>query len=327
MSPFVCSTSRWKWFYFSPCSHSNSVFEQGIFVSVLYCFLSTDVRDAIRRQYRRFAARRSANSVRRNARNNRSSKYGNGESFCLGTTPGEQRAALFIAPTHFRSKFKGRAESSRSQPSKSPSPETMNNILPPSQTPSPPSVNGNDAMPVTTKSSTPFGRGSGRQVSIPLKDFNNILKKNWEHVNFTLSTYPSLSFLHYFWEKRVSGMCSYVKLIELKYFQYSADTEGSLERKLDWGEGRAKRKYWNLFLGIISVSGFDAFSFLVNFWVKITLQHVTYAGDIASISRSCVVTYCMKGKGWLFFWTNQIQWTTSQLLTWISTLINVNSQY
>ncbi|OXA51482.1 Corticotropin-releasing factor receptor 1 [Folsomia candida] len=115
----------------------NTVFQstQGIFVSVLYCFLSSDVRDAIRRQYRRFAARRSANSVRRNARSNRSSKYGNGETFCIGPTTGEQRA-LFITPTHFRSKFRA-AESSRSQPSKSPSPETINNILP-SETPSPP---------------------------------------------------------------------------------------------------------------------------------------------------------------------------------------------
>ncbi|CAL8137232.1 unnamed protein product [Orchesella dallaii] len=43
----------------------NAIFgsTQGIFVSILYCFVSKDVRAAIHRVYRRYASRRSANSI------------------------------------------------------------------------------------------------------------------------------------------------------------------------------------------------------------------------------------------------------------------------
>jgi len=42
-------------------------------VSILYCFVCKDVRDAIRRQYLRYTTRRSANSLRRNHSYSRSS--------------------------------------------------------------------------------------------------------------------------------------------------------------------------------------------------------------------------------------------------------------
>jgi len=120
-------------------------FFQGIFVSILYCFLSSDVRDAIRRKYRRFVARRSANALRRTQRTgSRNSKYFNGTyNLNSGSFDGVivgDRQAIFAPPTHFRSKF--RSESSRSAHSKSPSPETINNILPGNDTPSPPPIGG-----------------------------------------------------------------------------------------------------------------------------------------------------------------------------------------
>jgi hypothetical protein len=119
---------------------------QGIFVSILYCFLSSDVRDAVRRQYRRFKARRSANALRRNLKGgSRNSRYFNGtyrltSGSCDGVLMGDDQA-IFAPPTHFRSKF--RSESSRSAQSKSPSPETIHNILAPgNETPSPPPISG-----------------------------------------------------------------------------------------------------------------------------------------------------------------------------------------
>ncbi|CAG7726213.1 unnamed protein product, partial [Allacma fusca] len=48
---------------------------QGIFVSLLYCFICKDVKDAIRREYGRFSARRSANSIRSQSRRGFGTSY------------------------------------------------------------------------------------------------------------------------------------------------------------------------------------------------------------------------------------------------------------
>lgn len=103
---------------------------QGISVAILYCFVSKDVRDAIRREYGRYAARRNANSVRRTntrSRKNRSTVAGQ---------PGNS----IRTRTHFRSKLKKSREELSGTPRQSNSPETANTMMI-NETPSPPFTN------------------------------------------------------------------------------------------------------------------------------------------------------------------------------------------
>jgi hypothetical protein len=161
--------------------------------------VSTDVRDAIRRQYRRFIARRSANSIRRNGYGNRSSKFLNG-NYRLSTAGGgvngglqgdQQNSGAFAPPIYFRSKFKTHNnDASRSGNSKSPSPETIANILPRSETPSPVATSilvagsvGNHRNNVPTpavvltslvNNKSHLSENHNRyEVNIPMKDLNN----------------------------------------------------------------------------------------------------------------------------------------------------------
>lgn len=86
------------------------------------------MRDAIRREYGRYAARRNANSMRRTntrSRKNRSTVAG-------------QPANSIRTRTHFRSKLKKSREEVSETPRQSNSPETANTMTR-NETPSPPS--------------------------------------------------------------------------------------------------------------------------------------------------------------------------------------------
>ncbi|CAL8145904.1 unnamed protein product [Orchesella dallaii] len=68
---------------------------QGIFVAIFYCFVSRDVRDAIRRQYRRYLSRRSANAISRS--------QGNAHAVIQPRPRTHFRTKLATTPCHSRS--------------------------------------------------------------------------------------------------------------------------------------------------------------------------------------------------------------------------------
>jgi len=81
--------------YFVTC---NTFFgsTQGIFVSVLYCFVCKDVRAAIQRSYQRFLARRSTNSLGQRC----SSPRENGNSVVNGNGNGGDMLMVGITITN-----------------------------------------------------------------------------------------------------------------------------------------------------------------------------------------------------------------------------------
>lgn len=96
---------------------SYLLISQGISVAILYCFVSKDVRDAIRREYRRYTARRNANSIRRS--NTRSRKSRNAAA-------GQPLTSIPFR-IHFRTRIRtNRDETSASPPIGSQSLETTN---------------------------------------------------------------------------------------------------------------------------------------------------------------------------------------------------------
>jgi len=109
---------------------------QGILVSLLYCFISSDVRDAIRREYRRFSARRSANSIRASQIRKKSVIKNGSASVVLRMTTLSRNncsaksksnpTALPNKQTYFKSNLllTGRGTAESSMRSQSPSPET-----------------------------------------------------------------------------------------------------------------------------------------------------------------------------------------------------------
>lgn len=128
------------------------------------------MRDAIRREYRRFTARRTANSVRRSHSRKRHDSLA-----------GHNSTQSFRTRTHFRTKLKSARpsdEASGSRVSGSPSPETVNKVLR-SETPSPQSPyssfyyarNGSNHNPLQLQTDNAAPAQANRySVTIPLSD-------------------------------------------------------------------------------------------------------------------------------------------------------------